>query len=113
MSGSIAPSLPHAAGQVARRSHAPRARLHDPARAPAPHDRPPPGRKQAHLPGGFQPPGTAPGDGRTWTHTSRERPAGLVGKTGAGHAATCPDTTEQDVDAHTELFAAALAELLG
>ncbi|MFD4613084.1 hypothetical protein ACFWOT_34460 [Streptomyces sp. NPDC058440] len=62
---------------------------------------------------GSSPPGTAPGDGHTWTHTSRERPAGLVGKTGAGHAATCPDTTEQDVDAHTELFAAALAELLG
>ncbi|MEU7384096.1 hypothetical protein AB0A91_29745 [Streptomyces sp. NPDC042207] len=28
-------------------------------------------------------------------------------------ALMCPDTTEQDVDAHTELFAAALAELLG
>jgi glutamate-1-semialdehyde 2,1-aminomutase len=28
-------------------------------------------------------------------------------------ALMCPDTTEQDVDRHTELFAAALAELAG
>jgi glutamate-1-semialdehyde 2,1-aminomutase len=28
-------------------------------------------------------------------------------------ALMCPDTTEQDVDTHTEVFAAALAELTG
>lgn len=28
-------------------------------------------------------------------------------------ALMCPDTTEQDVDAHTEIFGAALAELHG
>ncbi|MGW4824118.1 hypothetical protein ACWEP4_35555 [Streptomyces sp. NPDC004227] len=71
-----------------------------------------------------------------------ERPSNPVGKAGAGHATKrarragglppplpanrgilltpfhtmalmCPDTTEQDVDAHTEILAAALAGLHG